>query len=142
MKMTWRFVAALVMIASGALSVTWAQAPVPFLSGGIGVAEQEALRTRESEFNLKLVFTLVEGNYIADVRVNVRDARGGVVLDRLAGGPFFLARLPAGTYTIDATYRDKTVSRTVTVGERLRTEYLRWPSDPATDFPLPAEEKR
>jgi hypothetical protein len=141
MKTIWRFIAALVMIASGAFPLTWAQPAVPFVSGGIGIAEQEALRAREAEFNLKLVFTLVEGNYVADVRVLVRDGKGGVMIDHLASGPIFLARLPAGTYTIDATYRDRTVTRKVAVDGRLHTEYLRWPSDPAMDFPVPPEHR-
>jgi hypothetical protein len=119
-----------------------AQQPVPFVSGGIGIAEQEALKARESEFNLKLVFTLVEGNYIADVRVRVRDGKGAVLVDHVADGPFFLARLPAGRYTVGAAYRGKTETREVRIGARLRTEYLRWPSDPQTDFPLPAEKDR
>lgn len=114
---------------------------VPFVSGGIGIAGQEALKARESEFNLKLVFTLVEGNYIADVRVVVRNAKYGVVIDHATDGPILLAQLPAGTYTINATYRDKTVTRKVVADGRLRTEYLRWPSDPAADFPLPPEHR-
>ena len=38
-----------------------------YISGGIGETEQEQLVAREKEFNLKLVFSLIEGNYVADV---------------------------------------------------------------------------
>ena len=43
---------------------------------------------------------------------------------------------PAGahTYTVTATYEGKPRTRKVTVGNRLSTAYLRWPSDPAKDF--------
>jgi hypothetical protein len=138
MKTILRFIATLVMIVSGASPVSWAQPAVPFVSGGIGIAEQEVLRAREAEFNLKLVFTLVEGNYLADVKVTIRDGMGAVLLDHVSGGPLLLARLPQGRYSLSATYRGTTQTREMRIGERLHTEYLRWPSDPRTDFPLKA----
>ena len=108
-----------------------------FISGGIGETEQAQLAARESEFNLKLVFSLVEGNYVADVGVFVRDSRGAIVVEHFAGGPIFMARLPAGRYRLAATYDGKSLVREVSVSaSRLRTEYLRWPADPANDLPV------
>lgn len=108
---------------------------VSFVTGGIGVEAQERLNSRADDFNLKLVFTLEEGNYIADVDVAVRDSSGRTVIEETADGPLFLAKLPAGQYKISATYDGKTRTRGVRVGEQgLRTAYLRWPSDPSTDF--------
>lgn len=106
-----------------------------YVSGGIGVAEQERLKAHEDVYNLKLVFTLVEGNYVADVRVLLKDAAGNTVIEDIAGGPFFMAKLAPGRYQVTATYEGKTVTRDVTVSDkRLRTEYLRWSSNPATDL--------
>jgi hypothetical protein len=108
---------------------------VSFVAGGIGVEAQERLDARADDFNLKLVFTVEEGNYIADVDVVVRDAAGRTVVEETADGPFFMAKLPAGQYKVSATYDGKTRTRSIQVGEQgLRTAYLRWPSDPATDF--------
>ena len=42
---------------------------VTYTSGGVGIDAQEQLNARAREFNLKLVFTLNEGNYIAGVTV-------------------------------------------------------------------------
>lgn len=107
---------------------------VAYVSGGIGEDSQERLRAREAEFNLKLVFTLLEGNYLADVGVVIKDAAGRTVVEHVAEGPIFLARLSAGRYAVSATYEGRTVNRDLQVGvARLRTEYLRWPSNPATD---------
>ena len=117
-------------------------AGVPYVSGGVGAASQESLKAREKEFNLKLVFTLVEGNYLSDVSVAVKDGAGKSVLEATADGPFFMARLPAGAYTVTAIYDGVERTRKVKVGDRLRTEYLRWPSKPGVDFPLPAESRR
>lgn len=114
---------------------------VNYTSGGIGIDSQEQLNARAREFNLKLIFTLNEGNYIADVDVILTDAKGRKVVEHTADGPFFMARLPAGQYNVAATYGGKTVTRKISVGgSGLRTEYFRWPSNPATDVPLSREQ--
>jgi hypothetical protein len=113
---------------------------IEYLSGGVGINAQEAINARAQDFNLKLVFTLKEGNYIADVGVAVQDAKGRTIVEDTADGPFFLAKLPAGQYTVAATYEGRTVTRKLQVGKGLRTEYLRWPSNPETDNPLPREQ--
>jgi hypothetical protein len=107
---------------------------VSYTSGGIGVDSQERLNARSSEFNLKLVFTLKEGNYLADVGVEIKDAAGRKLVEHNADGPFFLARLPAGSYTVTAVYEGKPQTRHIRVGGAQRVEYFRWPSDPGNDF--------
>jgi hypothetical protein len=100
---------------------------IRYLSGGVGKAEREQLRAREKEFNLKLVFSLEQGKYVAYVKVVVSDARGRKLLEHVADGPFFMARLPAGEYGVAATHAGKTQTRKIAVdANRLRTEYLRW----------------
>ena len=112
---------------------------VSFISGGVGIDSEQQIKAREKEFNLKLVFTLVEGNYLADVGVRVTDSAGKTVIETVAEGPFFLAKLPSGTYTVSATYNGKAQTRKVTVGTRLQTAYLRWPSNPQVDLTLAPE---
>jgi hypothetical protein len=116
-----------------------AQGGVSFVSGGVGENSVAALKAREKEFNLKLIFTLNEGNYLADVGVKVTDAAGRVVIEHVTDGPIFMARLPAGAYTIQAMYNGRVQTRKVSVGERLETAYLRWPSEPGRDVTLPPE---
>ncbi|HXF67284.1 MAG TPA: carboxypeptidase regulatory-like domain-containing protein [Burkholderiales bacterium] len=129
--------AALAAPAAGAQTGPERGGAIAHASGGIGVDEQERLLAREKEFNLKLVFSLVQGNYVADVAVKIADAKGRSLLEHLAPGPFFLARLPAGQYTVAATYEGRTLTRKVKLAEgRLRTEYLRWPANPETDSPV------
>ena len=113
---------------------------IEYVSGGVGVNAQDAINARAKDFNLKLVFTLNEGNYIADVGVAVKDAKGRTVVETTADGPFFLVKLPAGQYTVTANYEGRSVTRKLQVGKGLRTEYLRWPSNPGTDNPLPREQ--
>jgi len=135
------FIAGLALLLSGAPVTACSAGGIDFVSGGIGEAEQQQLLAHEGEYNLKLVFTLMEGNYVADVKVTVKNSAGQSVVEHVAGGPFFLAKLPAGRYTVSATYEGRTVTRQVRVSEKpLRTEYLRWPSNPETDHPLPREQ--
>ena len=38
---------------------------IAYITGGIGLTEREQLKALEKDFNLKLMFTLIEGNYIS-----------------------------------------------------------------------------
>ena len=121
----------------GATATVPLGADVPYTAGGIGFDEMQQLKEREKNFNLKLVFTLIEGNYVSDVQIVVSDATGKSLLVLDAPGPVMLAKLARGTYVVRATYEGAAQTRKITVGDRLRTEYLRWPSNPETDFPGP-----
>lgn len=111
---------------------------VTLVSGGIGVESQQRLNALEPQFNLKLVFALVEGNYVSDVGVTVSNGAGKVLVEHVADGPFLLMKLPAGRYSLAAEYGGQRRQLQVTVRDgRLHTEYVRWASNPATDFPLP-----
>jgi len=100
---------------------------IAYISGGVGKPEREQLQALEKEFNLKLVFAQANGKYVANVRVVVSDAKGRKLLEHVANGPFFMARLPAGEYSIAATFAGSTQTRKVEVAaNRLRTEILHW----------------
>lgn len=109
---------------------------VKYVSGGVGADSEARLSARAKEFNLKLLFTLNEGNYVADVGVTVADARGKTVIEHVADGPLFMARLPQGQYRVTASYEGRALTRKVAVGSGLRTEHFRWPSNPAVDLPV------
>ena len=95
------------------------QAGVRWLCGGIGVSEREAFAKLESQANLKLVFAAgKEGAYLADVGVVVSDPAGKKVPLRFtASGPICLIAAPAGTYRVEATYRDTKASAPAAVGK-------------------------
>ena len=112
---------------------------VYYVSGGVGEDSVERLNARARDFNLKLVFTLNEGNYLADVDVVIVDARGAKLIEHTADGPFFFAKLPAGQYSVTATNEGKAVTRKVMVGaSNLRTEHFRWPANPQIDNTIPS----
>jgi len=117
------------------------QSGVTFLSGGVGEDSAAQIQARANEFNLKLLFTLVEGNYLSDVGVAIRDSGGRTLVEQVADGPFFLAKLPPGSYTVAATYEGKTQTRKVNIGGGQRTEQFRWASTSA-DNPTSAEARK
>jgi dipeptidase len=59
------------------------------------------------DYNLKIVFALKEGNYLADASVLIKDAQDRTVLEAVSDGPWFYAKLPAGQYAVTATMMEK-----------------------------------
>lgn len=105
-----------------------------WVGGGTNSAEIEALRERQKDHTLKLMFTLNAGNYLAGVDVTVVDAKGATVLEQRETGPILLARLPRGRYTVTATSEGRTEKRSVQIGDRLHSETMRWPAVQGKDF--------
>ena len=98
-----------------------------YVSGGVGEESLDRMKVLVTDFNLKLVLALNTGDYLSDVRVAIADSKGKTLVDTSSEGPWFLAKLPPGTYQIVATYAGTEVKRQVTVGpERLNTVHLRW----------------
>src|SRR5687767_5450927 len=62
-------------------------------SGGVSLNSRDAMRASEGDANLKMVFALTTGNYIADVQVKVVDSRGTAVIDDMTNGPWLFAKL-------------------------------------------------
>jgi hypothetical protein len=82
---------------------------IAHISGGVGLEEREAFLARRGEFNLRLVFALANGEYVAGVEALVAEEHDGhVVLRLLSDGPFVYARLNPGRYTLAATFRGET----------------------------------
>jgi hypothetical protein len=77
---------------------------IRYVSGGIGESERTELDTLSSQFNLRLLFaTEGSGEYLSSVKVNILDSRGGPILTAESKGPWFLAQLPAGDYSVEVT---------------------------------------
>ena len=97
---------------------------VPYLSGGVGLDERTAMQGMASQYNLKLEFALNQGNYLGDVRVSLK---GPVSLDAVSEGPWFLVRVPPGTYSVTVESAGMRKTQTVTVGAGgQKTVVFRW----------------
>ena len=87
---------------------------VQYITGGISEEEVIALKPYAKKFNLRLVFSEgTSGRSATPVSVNIYDLESKLVF-RVAGAqPQLLVDLPAGTYTILASYN----------GEKLRHKF-------------------
>ena len=106
------------------------QKDVDAVAGGVGInARAKLMHDATSDHNVKMVFSLSTGNYLADVDVKLADRAGRKIVDGVARGPWLYAKLPPGSYTATATYRGESVTETFTVGAKgRRTTHFRWPA--------------
>jgi len=106
------------------------QGKVTYLSGGIGLDQQAAMKQAASEYPLELEFLESGGPhavFAAGVQVTITDRTGKVVLDARSNGPFMLARLPDGQYTISAENTGRVETRRVIVERgKHRTVVFEW----------------
>ncbi|MEO5797366.1 MAG: hypothetical protein ABIP34_21280 [Rhodoferax sp.] len=91
---------------------------VQYLSGGVGDGEASAIQGASKQWPLTLEFAIKTAHgaeYAADVAVQVLNAHGQTALDTRAQGPFLLAKLAPGAYTVEATLGGKTLHQQVVV---------------------------
>lgn len=88
----------------------------PWISGGVGENERKyLLEHHAADNNLKLEFAVTDGTYLADVDVMIAKPGGEVVMKAHSKGPWFMTKLPAGEYRVQATGFDQTFDATVSV---------------------------
>ncbi|MBS0341574.1 MAG: hypothetical protein JSS56_13685 [Proteobacteria bacterium] len=92
---------------------------IEYMSGGIGSDEAELMRVVEPRWPAVFEFAVKDGksaDFAADVVLTVRDAQGNVVLDQIhSAGPYLLARLEPGRYTVEAVLAGQKIQREVSI---------------------------
>lgn len=102
---------------------------VTYVSGGVGTESIDRLNALAADFNLKLVFARTSGEYVSGVRVVIADAQGKTLLEATSDGPWFLVKLPNGSYRIAATLADTALNHPASVGPgKTTTVDFRWGS--------------
>jgi len=106
---------------------------VPYTSGGIGADDMQRLKEVSGNYNLKVICTLNSGHYLSDVVIQIKDAKGELILDTLSEGPVFLVKLEPGTYTVEASVRNESFSKKITIAKAASAQklpqreiYFRW----------------
>jgi hypothetical protein len=110
---------------------------IEYTAGGVGLEDQQRLDrlAQARDYNLKAVFALNTGNYVADVDVVLQDQSGRRLIDYEADGPYFVAKVPPGRYTLVATYEGEPQRHAVSIGDHgARTEYFHWNAHPTTNL--------
>ena len=123
------FAASSMELADSQLQVKTANG-IPYVSGGFGVEERENLRAMSKDDNLELSIALQNKHYLGGANVLIKDSRGRDVLRAVSDGPLFLAQLPEGTYTVEATTSGKTLKQAVHVPAKGQARvYFAWRSE-------------
>lgn len=94
------------------------QGAVTYRTGGIGQSEAAEMRQAAKNYPLSLEFAERAGPknwFLANVEVTIKDQHGNPALQTFADGPFLLARLPDGHYTVTAIDNGKSETRQITV---------------------------
>lgn len=108
------------------------QDDVAFVSGGVGAEAARDFKNQSRQWPLTLLFTVrdhASNAYLANVRVVVRDREGVTVLDTVSDGPFLLADLEPGRYTVAASFGGRTMHDTLMLksGQNARRVFV-WPA--------------
>jgi hypothetical protein len=109
--------------AEGTLPPERTQGSVTYISGGIGKDESDAMKDAASRYSLSVEMSAPAGpraEYVADAKIDIRDSRGATVLSTTSDGPFLLANLPPGRYTVSAAKNGKSQQRDIVVGSGAR----------------------
>jgi len=80
----------------------------PYISGGVSTDEREAMEKEGKAYNVKLSFAEKRGPYLSDVKLVIEGSKGTEIINTVTNGPWFYIQLPAGSYTVKATFNDKT----------------------------------
>lgn len=114
------------------------QGDVTYLCGGVGAEEAGYMKSQASGYDMMLTFAAKDGSYLADVNVDIRDAKGQPVLQTKCDSPIMLIDVPkSGTYRIRADSAGYSLNRTAKVtakqkkGARVAALVLTWPQQVA-----------
>ena len=103
---------------------------ITYLSGGIGNDEAVAMKAEAKSYPLSMIFSAGKDNeYLADVRIAIKDKAGKEVLNAVSDGPIMLVKVPAGRYSIAAERNGKILHHTVRVNQKGDKQVnFHWPS--------------
>lgn len=124
--------AALAMVALQAaaapLPAAQTQGGIKYVNGGVGEDEAAAMKAEAPHYPLSIIFSAgKDGEYLANVKLSIRDAAGKELLST-AAGPITLVQLPAGTYALSAERNGALLKRTVHVSAKGDTRIVfHWP---------------
>ena len=100
---------------------------IKFYNGGVGIGERAKM---PQLYPLKIVLATSSGLYLNDARITIRDKGGREVLSvRADNGPWLVADVPAGSYTVEAVLEGKAKKASVSVASgKKQTAIFTWPA--------------
>lgn len=141
--MSRMYKAAILLALAQACSLSLAQAPTEgtaptqagssgatYECGGVGLEEQQRMKSAASGYHLMLTFAVSDGAYLSDVDVEIKDGKGNSVLATKCDGPIMLVRLPGrGNWRVSATANGQSRQKTISAGSgRVVRATFVWPA--------------
>ena len=109
------------------------QGQTRFISGGIGKDESNAILQARGSWPLMLQLAQTvdsRAHYISDAQITIKNELRNTVLDTATEGPYLLVNLPAGEYSLEATYNGITLHRKLNLQNGSNNKItLIWPAD-------------
>ncbi len=96
------------------------------VSGGVTGEERAELDASQRGKSVKLVFAATNGEYLGDVMVTIKTAKGEEISNFKADGPYVFIALPAGTYSLTAVAGAETRTQKVTASKGQRAYTIRF----------------
>jgi hypothetical protein len=118
--------------AAGAANLPQAQTygNVSYVTGGVTYESQPAFKQARGDYPLNIEIYQKSGGkseFTSDADVKVINRSGDTVLAAKADGPYVFAKVPPGTYRVEASLNGKTAKSTVTVGKGTTRTLLVFP---------------
>ncbi|HEX2530842.1 MAG TPA: hypothetical protein VHK70_05170 [Burkholderiaceae bacterium] len=106
-----------------------------YMCGGVGSDEAADMKQEARNYDMMLTFAARNGDYLADVNVDIRDAQGKSLLKTTCDAPIMLVDFPeSGTYRIHAETGGYSLDRTAQVRAKGRSHVamvMSWPQQVA-----------
>lgn len=100
---------------------------IPYLSGGIGDEEREAIDRARKNYNTRLVLAETSGSYVSNVSLNIATVLGETVITLSGAGPLVLLQLPPGSYLVTADYDGRKAQKRFDVSDNVaQTVIVAW----------------
>ena len=106
-------------------TIVWAQVPeaqrsqgVSYITGGVGEEESTAILAEAKQWPLLLELSQLEngrGVWIFGSQIKIANAKGAMIFDAKADGPYMLINLDAGDYVIQASYQGVEQKRAISI---------------------------
>lgn len=102
---------------------------IPYVSGGIGAEERQAMQAQAQEYNLRLTFSQAgSGALLTNIMVGIYDSAGNKRLEINSEGPLLFLRLPAGRYRLELMHAGILLTKNVVLSATgSRALALQWP---------------
>ena len=76
---------------------------VSYISGGIGDEEKEQLKAQETNFNIHVLITGLNGEFVSSVKFRLLSPKGAQIINIEDAGPYVYVKIPAGSYDAEIT---------------------------------------